>query len=126
MGENMEESFKRMEKLRFGKGQNMVGCEDSGVGREAELQLGTGGKMNNMGKLWGGRILYAGLCLQKRGMQGGCELQGQGGELERGLNERMRDLGGSRAELAEDSVVSFSQGSSVSLVGCPLIIAPSP
>ncbi|XP_046922160.1 cyclic AMP-responsive element-binding protein 3 isoform X2 [Lynx rufus] len=40
-----------MGKLRFGKGQNMVGCEDSGVGREAEWQLGTGGKMNNMGKL---------------------------------------------------------------------------
>lgn len=51
MSENVEECFKRMGKLRFGKGKNMVGCEDSGVGREAEWQLGTGGKMNNMGKL---------------------------------------------------------------------------
>lgn len=37
MGENVGKCFKMMGKLRFGRGQTMVGCADSGVGREAEL-----------------------------------------------------------------------------------------
>lgn len=60
-------------------------------------------------------------------MRGGCELQGQGGELERGLNnQRRRELGGSRAELSEDSVISFSHGNNVFMVSLPLITVPSP
>lgn len=51
MCESVQERFKRTGKLRCGKGQNVVGGEDSGVGRDAERQLGTGGKMNNTGKL---------------------------------------------------------------------------
>lgn len=57
----------------------MVGGTESGIGRK-ELQLGTIGKMNWYGRVTGeGTILYAGLCLLKGVMQGGCELQGQGG-----------------------------------------------
>lgn len=79
--------------------------------------------MNKYGRVTdAGGILYVGPCLQKGGMQGGCELQGQ-----QGLNNyRMRELGGSGAELSEDSVISFSRGNSVSVVSLPFIIVPSP